>query len=247
VDRLRPHLPEGVLLCNARGAHDAVTAEWVVGAVIAALRDFPFFAREQAAARWSYQQTGELAEKTVLIVGYGSIGAAIERRLAGFEVDVIRVARQPRPGGGPGGPGDGPGGDKVVHGVDKLPELLPSADVVVLMVPFTPQTSAMADAAFLARMKDGALLVNAARGPVVVTEALVAEVASGRLRTAMDVTDPEPLPAGHPLWTLPGAFVTPHVGASTPVSLRRAAELARRQADAYLSGEPLQNVITGPY
>jgi phosphoglycerate dehydrogenase-like enzyme len=105
----------------------------------------------------------------------------------------------------------------------------------------------MADAAFLARMKDGALLVNAARGPVVVTDALVAEVASGRLRAAMDVTDPEPLPPGHPLWSLPGAFITPHVGASTPVSLRRAAELARRQAAAYLGGEPLQNVITGSY
>jgi phosphoglycerate dehydrogenase-like enzyme len=237
VDRLRSHVPQGALLCNARGAHDAITAEWVVGAMVAALRDFPLFAREQAAGRWSYQQTGELAEKTVLIVGYGSIGAAVERRLAGFEVDVVRVARRPRP----------EGGEKMVHGVEALPELLPSADVVVLMVPFTPQTAGMVDAAFLARMKDGALLINAARGPVVVTEALVAEVASGRLRAAMDVTDPEPLPPGHPLWTLPGAFITPHVGASTPVSLRRAAELARRQAAAYLRGEPLQNVITGPY
>ena len=234
VDRLRPHLPEGVLLCNARGAHDAVTAEWVVGAIVAAQRDFPFFAREQAARRWSYQQTAELAEKTVLIVGYGSIGAAVERRLAGFEVRVVRVARQSRP-------------ENHVHALDALPGLLPSADIVVLTVPFTPETSGMVDAAFLARLKDGALLVNAARGPVVVTSALVGEVASGRLRAAMDVTDPEPLPPGHPLWSLPGAFITPHVGASTPVSLRRAAELARRQAAAYLSGEPLQNVITGTY
>ncbi|MCW2935167.1 MAG: Phosphoglycerate dehydrogenase [Actinomycetia bacterium] len=262
VDRLRPYLPEGVLLCNARGAHDAVTAEWVVGAMVAAQRDFPFFAREQAAGQWSYQQTAELAEKTVLIVGYGSIGAAVERRLAGFEVSVVRVARRPRPGcaaGSPGGAGrgerggdgggerGGDGGEKEVHGLDALPGLLPSADVVVLTVPFTPETSGMADAAFLARMRDGALLVNAARGPVVVTEALVAEVASGRLRAAMDVTDPEPLPPGHPLWSLPGAFITPHVGASTSVSLRRAAELARRQAAAYLRGDPLQNVITGSY
>jgi phosphoglycerate dehydrogenase-like enzyme len=249
VDRLRPYLPEGVLLCNARGAHDAVTAEWVVGAIVAAQRDFPFFAREQAAARWSYQQTAELAEKTVLIVGYGSIGAAVERRLAGFEACVVRVARRPRPGGARGGAGGegGEGEGNPVHGLDALPGLLPSADVVVLTVPFTPETSGMADAAFLARMKDGALLVNAARGPVVVTDALVAEVASGRLRAAMDVTDPEPLPPGHPLWSLPGAFITPHVGASTPVSLRRAAELACRQAAAYLRGEPLQNVITGSY
>jgi len=233
VDRLRPHLPEGVLLCNARGAHDAVTAEWVVGAIVAALRDFPLFAREQAAGRWSYQLTAELAEKTVLIVGYGSIGAAVERRLAGFEVSVVRVARKSR--------------DETIHGLHALPGLLPSADIVVLTVPFTPETSGMVDAAFLARMKDGALLVNAARGPVVVTSALVDAIASGRLRAAMDVTDPEPLPPGHPLWSLPGAFITPHVGASTPVSLRRAAELARRQAAAYLSGEPLQNVITGLY
>jgi len=240
VDRLRPHLPEGVLLCNARGAHDAVTAEWVVGAIIAVLRDFPFFAREQAAGRWSYRRTAELAEKTVLIVGYGSIGAAVERRLAGFEVRVVRVARQSRDHAVHGL-------DARIHGLEALPGLLPAADIVVLTVPFTPETSGMVDAAFLARMKDGALLVNAARGPVVVTSALVDEIASGRLRAAMDVTDPEPLPPGHPLWSLPGAFITPHVGASTPVSLRRAAELARRQAAAYLRGEPLQNVITGSY
>jgi phosphoglycerate dehydrogenase-like enzyme len=132
VDRLRPHLPEGVLLCNARGAHDAVTAEWVVGAIVAALRDFPFFAREQAAGRWSYQPTVELAEKTVLIVGYGSIGAAVERRLAGFEVRVVRVARQSRPANHVH-----PLGARV-HGLEALPGLLPSADIVVLTVPFTP-------------------------------------------------------------------------------------------------------------
>jgi phosphoglycerate dehydrogenase-like enzyme len=234
VDRLRPHLPDGVLLCNARGAHDAVTAEWVVGAMIAAQRAFPLFAREQAAARWSYQHTCELAEKAVLIVGYGSIGAAVERRLAGFEVSVLRVARRPRP-------------EEGVHGLGSLPALLPRADVVVLLVPFTPETSGMVDAAFLARMKDGALLVNAARGPVVVTPALVTEITSGRLRAAMDVTDPEPLPSDHPLWELPGAFVTPHVGASTPVSFQRAARLAREQAEAYLRGKPLRNVILGAY
>jgi phosphoglycerate dehydrogenase-like enzyme len=237
VDGVRSHVPDGVLLCSARGAHDAVTAEWVVGAMVAALRDFPFFAREQAAGRWSYQQTAELAEKAVLIVGYGSIGAAVERRLAGFETNVTRVARRARVGVG----------GSTVHGLDALPALLPSADVVVLTVPFTRETSGMVDAAFLARMKDGALLVNAARGAVVVTDALVAEVASGRLRAAMDVTDPEPLLPNHPVWSLPGVFITPHVGASTPVSLRRAAELARRQASAYLKGEPLQNVITGSY
>jgi phosphoglycerate dehydrogenase-like enzyme len=234
VDRLRPHVPSDAVLCNARGAHDAATAEWVVGAMIGAQREFPFFAREQAAGRWSYQNTAELAEKNVLIVGYGSIGAAVERRLAGFEVSVTRVARRPRP-------------DEGVFGLDDLPGLLPSADVVLVLVPFTPETSGMIDAAFLARMKDGSLLVNAARGTVVVTSALISELKRGRLRAALDVTDPEPLPPDHPLWTSPGVFITPHTGASTPVSLRRAAELARDQAAAYLRGQPLSNVITGTY
>ena len=232
VDKLRPYLPDGALLCNARGAHDASTAEWVVAAMLAAIRRFPAFAMEQAAGRWSYRPTPELAEKTVLIVGYGSIGAAVERRLAGFEVTVRRVARSPR---------------ERVAGLAELPALLSAADVVVLLVPFTPETAGMVDADFLARMKDGALLVNAARGPVVVTEALCAELASGRLRAALDVTDPEPLPPGHPLWTLPGVFITPHVGASTPVSQRRVVQLAREQAEAYLRGEPLRNVISGTY
>ena len=232
VDWLRPHLPPGVALCNARGAHDASTAEWVVAAMLGSLRSFPTFTREQAAAQWAYQGTDQLATKTVLIVGYGAIGAAVERRLAGFEVTVARVARSPRPG---------------VAGLGDLPDLLPSADVVVLLVPATPETAGMVDGAFLAAMKDGALLVNAARGSVLDTAALVAEVASGRLRAALDVTDPEPLPPGHPLWALPGAFITPHVAASTPVSRQRAARLVREQAEAYARAEPLRNVISGAY
>ena len=232
VDWLRPHLPPGVALCNARGAHDAATAEWVVAAMLGALRGFPAFTREQAAGRWSYQATDQLAAKTVLIVGYGSIGAAVERRLAGFEVTVARVARRPRPG---------------VAGLDELADLLPDADVVVLLVPATPETAGMADAGFLRQLKDGALLVNAARGTVVDTEALVAEVASGRLRAVLDVTDPEPLPPGHPLWSLSGVFITPHVAASTPVSRQRAARLVREQAEAYARGGPLRNVISGAY
>ncbi len=232
VDRLRPQIPAGVTLCNARGVHDASTAEWVVGAMLAALREFPYFAREQAAQRWSYHFTDCLAGKTVLIVGYGSIGAAVQRRLAGFEVNVLRVARSARPGVAP---------------VSDLPGLLPTADVVVLLAPVTAETIGMVDAAFLARMKDGALLVNAARGSLAVTDALVVEARSGRLRLALDVTDPEPLPAGHPLWDLPGVFITPHEGASTPVSLARMAGYVRDQATRFLTGQPLQNVIAGSY
>jgi phosphoglycerate dehydrogenase-like enzyme len=232
VDRLQPYVPDGAVLCNARGAHDASTAEWVLAAMLGALRDLPLFAREQAARRWTYQATDQLAEKTVLIVGYGAIGAAVEQRLAGFEVNVLRVARAARAG---------------VAGLAELPGLLPAADVVVLLVPFTPETKGMADAAFLSRMKDGALLVNAARGAVVDTAALIAELGSGRLRAALDVTDPEPLPPSHELWTLPGVFITPHVAASTPVSMRRVVRLVREQAEAYLRGDPLRNVITGTY
>jgi phosphoglycerate dehydrogenase-like enzyme len=232
VDWIRDDVPPGVELCNARGAHDAATAEWVVAAMLGALRSFPRFSVEQAAGRWAYQATDQLATKTVLIVGYGSIGAAVERRLAGFEVTVIKVARRARPG---------------VAALSELTSLLPQADVVVLLVPFTPQTRHMVDRGFLAGMKDGALLVNAARGAVVDTAALVAELSSGRLRAALDVTDPEPLPPGHNLWSQPGVFITPHVAASTLVSQQRVAGLVREQAVAYAHGEPLRNVITDAY
>lgn len=232
VDAVRGALPEGVTLCNARGAHNASTAEWVVGAIIACQRDFPAFALAQRDRRWDWHFTDALADKTVLIVGYGSIGASIEDRLRGFEVNVIRVARSARDG---------------VHPVSELRDLLPLADVVVMIVPSTEETTGMVDADFLARMKDGALLVNAARGPIVDTDALLAELQRGRLRAALDVTDPEPLPADHPLWTAPGAFITPHVGGSTPASAIRAAAVVRDQLARYAKGEPLHNVITGDY
>ena len=231
-DRVRSHVPPGAVLCNARGVHDASTAEWVVGAAIAALRQFPCFATEQAAGRWSYRFTDCLAGKTVLIVGHGSIGHAVERRLSGFDVQLIRVARSAREGVSP---------------VADLPALLPAADVVILLMPVTPSTVGMVDAAFLAAMKDGALLINAARGVLVVTEDLVTELSSGRLSAAMDVTDPEPLPAGHPLWSMPNVLITPHVGASTPYSGLMAVRFVREQAERYVAGQPLANVITGDY
>jgi len=235
IDRLLARLPDGVTLCNARGAHDASTAEWVVAAILAAVREFPHFAGEQAAGRWSYQFTGCLAGQTVLIVGYGSIGAAVERRLSGFEATVLRVARRGR------------AGEPAVAPISQIGDLLPEADVVVVLAPVTRETIGMVDAGFLARMKDGALLVNAARGSLVVTEALCDELSRGRLRAALDVTDPEPLPPGHPLWTLPGVFFTPHVAASTPVSTARALALVRDQAEKFIKGEPLTNVISGSY
>jgi phosphoglycerate dehydrogenase-like enzyme len=231
-DRVRPHVPAGAVLCNARGVHDASTAEWVLTATLASIRQFPYFAAQQSAGRWAYRFTGCLAGKTVLIVGYGSIGKAVEARLAGFDVQVRRVARTARPGVSP---------------VADLPAELPRADVVILLAPLTSETAGMAGAAFLGRLKDGALLVNAARGPLVGTDDLVAELRTGRISAALDVTDPEPLPAGHPLWAMDNVLITPHVAASTPVSGRAAASFVRAQVERHLAGEPLVNVIAGEY
>lgn len=230
-------MPAGVTLCDARGVHDSATAEWVVAAILSQLRGFPAFARAQARREWAYDQvcpTDELAGKRVLIVGAGSIGAAVRARLAPFEVTFTLVARTARPAEG-------------VYGVDELPALLPEADIVVLLVPLTEQTRGMVDATFLAAMRDGALLVNAARGPVVRTEDLLAELASGRLRAALDVTDPEPLPADHPLWELPNVLLTPHVGGSVRGLLRRAYRLVGEQIRRFAAGEPLVNMVVDGY
>jgi phosphoglycerate dehydrogenase-like enzyme len=232
VERLLPHVPPGVTLCSARGVHDASTAEWVVAVTLAAVRDLPYFAIEQAAQRWSYRFTDCLAGKSVLIVGYGSIGAAVERRMAGFEVELRRVARRARDG---------------VAAVGELPDLLPGADVVILLAPVTQETIGMVDARFLARMKDGALLVNAARGSLVVTDALTEELRRGRLRAAVDVTGPEPLPPGHPWWDLPNVLITPHVAASTSALETRMLAFLRDQAGRFIKGEGLANVVAGAY
>ncbi len=232
VDSLVDSVPEGVTLCDARGVHDLSTAEWAVTAILAAIHDFPRFARAQAAGEWVEGFTDVLGGKRVLIVGYGSIGAAIERRLSGFEVEVTRVARRARAG---------------VAAVAELPDLLTRADVVVLVVPFTPATRGLVDTDFLRRMPAGALLVNASRGPVVDTDALLAELAAGRLTAALDVTDPEPLPAGHPLWTAPGLLLTPHVAGSTTAFKPRAYRLVREQLERYVAGEQLENVVTEGY
>ncbi|MEU3753756.1 2-hydroxyacid dehydrogenase [Streptomyces olivoreticuli] len=228
-----PSLPSGTLLCNARGLHDTSTAELALTLVLAALRDIPGFVRAQDAGEWAQGFRPALADKNVLIVGYGSIGSAIEDRLVPFEcARVVRVARSPRET--PRGP---------VHPVTALPELLPGADVVIIATPLTPDTRGLVGAGFLAAMKDGALLVNIARGAIVDTGALLAELQSGRLRAALDVTDPEPLPAGHPLWSAPGALITPHVGGPSSAFLPRAERLLRDQLARFALDAPLQNVV----
>ncbi|MGJ5753179.1 phosphoglycerate dehydrogenase-like enzyme [Streptomyces puniciscabiei] len=236
IDHVQPglhHLRPGVRLCNARGVHEASTAELTLTLVLASLRGIPDFVRAQERGEWLGGFRPALADKSVLIVGYGSIGAAIEDRLAPFEVArVARVARSKRT------TARGP-----VHPLTELPSLLPHADVVILSTPLTEQTRGLVDAEFLARMKDGALLVNVARGPVVDTKALLAELESGRVTAALDVTDPEPLPPGHPLWQAPGVLISPHVGGPTSAFLPRAKRLLADQLTRFVNHEPLRNVI----
>jgi len=235
VDNWAGHVPDGVTLCDARGAHDASAAEWVVTAILTALRRFDYFARAQAQRRWAYHEaapTEGLLGKRVLIIGMGSIGAALAKRLEPFEVDMRYVARTARPG---------------VAGPTALPRLLPWADIVVLLVPLTTETRGLVDAKFLASLGDGALLVNASRGAVVDTARLTAELSTGRIRAAVDVTGPEPLPTGHPLWTLPNALITPHVGGSVHGLLPRAYRFVGDQVRRFLSGEQLANEVRNGY
>ncbi|WP_406006613.1 2-hydroxyacid dehydrogenase [Streptomyces sp. NBC_00637] len=229
VASLRP----GVRLCNARGVHEASTAELTLTLILASLRGIPDFVRAQDRGEWLDGFRPALADKNVLVVGYGSIGSAIEDRLVPFEVArVARVARSWRT------TARGP-----VHPIAELPALLPDADVVILCTPLNESTLGLVDADFLARMKDGALLVNVARGGVVDTEALLTEVESGRLTAALDVTDPEPLPPGHPLWSAPGVLVSPHVGGPTSAFRPRAERLLVDQLGRFVNREPLRNVI----
>lgn len=228
-----PQLPPGTLLCNARGVHDASTAELTLALTLASLRELPAFVRAQDSEEWRPGIHEALADKTVLIVGYGAVGAAIEERLMPFEVEeVLRVARTER---------RSPRG--LVHPLSRTRELLPRADVVILCTPLTEETRGLAGADFLARMRDGALLVNVARGGVVDTKSLLAELSSGRLRAALDVTDPEPLPPGHPLWHAPGVLISPHVGGPSSAFLPRAKRLLRAQLNRWAAGEALEHTV----
>jgi phosphoglycerate dehydrogenase-like enzyme len=240
-----------VTICNAHGAHNISTAEWTVSAILTMLKYFPLYLDIQQSGVWKRRIeasaqyasiTGEaraiyppvLAEeltgKVVLLVGYGAIGKEIERMLAPFDVRMSRVARSART-------------DPEVHAVSELDELLPLAEIVILILPSTAESRGLIGRRQLALLRQGALLVNAARGPIVNTDALVEALNSGRIRAALDVTDPEPLPEEHPLWRCPNLLLTPHIGGSTPQfaprSLRTVADELRR----YMKGEPLKNVV----
>ncbi|WAL64353.1 2-hydroxyacid dehydrogenase [Amycolatopsis cynarae] len=225
-------LPAGVLLSTCRGAHGGSTAEWVVAALLSMFRDLREFAADQAAHRWHRHTTDTLQDKRVLIVGAGDLGNQLRRRLEPFDAVTTMVGLRARPG---------------VRGVAELPSLLGTHDVVVLMVPLTSRTRRMADSAFLAAMADGAVLVNVSRGPVVDTPALLAELTSGRLRAALDVTDPEPLPPEHPLWTAPNLVLTPHVAGATRGLQRRSYAVAAAEIARYAGGELPHNLVHGEY
>ena len=230
AENVIPFVPHGVTLCNARGAHDPAVAEWITAVILAQIRQLPRFMAAQQAGTWDPVRSESLAGQTVLIVGYGSIGEAVERLLAPFDVTTERIARHSRPG---------------VLSMDGLPDALPRADIVILLVPVTSATTGLVDAHFLAQLHDGALLVNAARGSIVDTDALLAELVSGRLRAALDVTDPEPLPAGHPLWSAPGLLLTPHVAGAMTTAMSRVMVLVKDQLARYAAGEPLRHVVGG--
>jgi phosphoglycerate dehydrogenase-like enzyme len=240
-----------VTVCNAQGAHSISTAEWTVAAILATLKYFPFYRDLQRGSDWRgrYQASKdyaaihndqrpqypailqeELHGKRVLIVGYGDIGKTIESYLTPFGVEITRIARSART-------------SPEVHPVTSLDQLLPSAEIVILILPHTPESHGLIGAQQLALMAQGSMLVNAARGPIVQTDALVDALNSGHIRAALDVTDPEPLPPEHPLWKCPNLLITPHVAGSTPQFSRRAIEIAAAQVRRILNNEPLINIV----
>lgn len=228
------HLPPGTTLSNSRGAVEDATAEHGLVLILAALRDLPVAAEQQRRHDWSPLWTTSLHGSVAMVLGYGGVGKEVAARLKPFRpAAVIPVASRKRTT------------QTGVHvqGTEELPGLLPRADVVIVTLPHQESTERLVDAAFLAAMGDGALLVNIGRGAVVDTDALVAELQTGRLRAALDVTDPEPLPAEHPLWDAPGCLLTPHMAGNTNEFLRLATELTVEQVRRLASGrEPLHLV-----
>lgn len=225
-------LPDGVRVSTGRGAHGASSAEWVMAALLHIYRELGRFVDAQRAQHWLSHQSDTLVGKRILVVGAGDLAGELVRRLAGFDTVVTLVGTRARDG---------------VRSIDELPGLLGGQDVVVLTVPVTSRTTGMVDAAFLAAMKDNAVLVNIARGPIVNTNALLAELNSGRLRAALDVTDPEPLPPGHPLWTAPNLLLTPHVGGNSSGRRERGYAVARAEITRFVAGEDPKNLVRGEY
>jgi phosphoglycerate dehydrogenase-like enzyme len=232
VERWLPMVGEGVIICNGRGIHGAGTAELALAGILNHLRELPRFAAAQQRAEWDSEFTAGLRGRRVLILGAGDIGTHLAAALEVFGAKVTLVARRPRDG---------------IRGMDELSELLPTSQIVTIALPNTPETSGLVDAKFLAAMPDGALLVNVARGPLVVTEALLVELSAQRLYAFLDVFETEPLPSDHPLWRAPNVVMTPHIGGGSVGWERVATELVVDQVRHFLRGEPLANVVSDGY
>jgi phosphoglycerate dehydrogenase-like enzyme len=231
-DGIEQVLRPGMVYANAAGVHEASTSELALALILASQRGIPDFVRAASEGKWAPAPHPSLADRTVLLVGYGGVGRAIETRLLPFETTVVRVARTAR--------SDERG---VIHGVESLPTLLAQADIVVVVVPLTEATRHLIDDSFLSHMRDDSLLVNIARGLVADTDALLSHARTGRLRLALNVTDPEPLPDGHPFFALPNVLISPHVGGVTTAMLPRMARLLGEQIDRMLRGDDPVNVV----
>lgn len=225
------HVPDNVTLCNAKGVHEQSTAELAIGMIISQWRGLDAAARSMTTSTWNHTRGRSLQEATAVVIGAGGVGARIAALLEALGAHVSVVGRTARPG---------------VTAMSDITTVIASADVVVLAVPLTAETTGMVDENFLAQLPDGALLVNVARGPVVNTDALLAELTAGRISAALDVVDPEPLPTGHPLWSAPNVLITPHVGGDSDAFPRLVRRLITEQVKRWRAGEPLANVIVAP-
>jgi phosphoglycerate dehydrogenase-like enzyme len=231
-DGVHDVLPPGFVFANATSVHETSTAELVLALVLASQRGIPDFVRASDEGRWAPTWHQSLADRTVLLVGYGGVGRAIESRLGAFEVTIERLALTERH--------DDRG---TIHGFGELPRLLALADIVIVVVPLSEATTGLIDDEFLSLLRDQTLLVNVSRGPVADTDALLAHARSGRIRLALDVTDPEPLPDGHPLFALPNVLISPHVGGRTSAMLPRMARLIAQQVERMQRGDEPVNVV----
>lgn len=228
---------EGVAVASAAGVHAAATAEMAVGLAIASLRGIDVAVRNQLQGIWKPERFAGLADRKVLLVGVGGIGEEIAKRLDAFEVELTRVGSTART--------DHRG---EVHGSDELLDLAPTHDVLIIITPLSESTRGLVGKELLAALPDGALVVNVARGAVVDSDALTAEVLSGRLNAAIDVFDPEPLPQDHPLWSAENALITPHNGGNTGAFWPRVVKLLRSQLATLAAGrEPINLAVPGPW
>lgn len=231
VDDVLAILPERVTLCNAKGVHDASTAELAIGLAISARRGFATFMANQSKGVWEHTRHSSLADSRVGVVGMGSIGSSIAKQLQVFNVEVIGFSRS---------------GSNSTKTMAHFDELLPTLDVVILILPLTSQSHHLMNQSRIDAMKPGATLVNVARGGIVDTAALVDALNRGHISAALDVTDPEPLPKGHPLWSAPNIIITPHVGGDSTAFNPRVRTLIESQLERFATGQPLINIVAGP-